>query len=56
MAQGNAGFSVLADQMIYRGGGASPPSLTPFASIVVAPKAAINAMPIFVDGGLANRG
>ena len=42
--------------MIYRGGGANPPSLTPFASIVVAPNAAINSMPIFVDGGLVYRG
>jgi len=56
VAQGNAGFYVLADQMIYRGGGANPPSLTPFASLVVAPNAAISTMPIFVNGGVVYRG
>jgi len=56
VVQGNAGFYLLADQTIYRGGGANPPSLTPFVSIVVAPNAAINAMPTFVDGGLVYRG
>jgi len=54
--QGNAGFYILADQMIYRGSGANPQSVTPFVSIVVAPNVAINTMPIFVDGGLVYRG
>jgi len=56
VVQGNAGFYILADQMIYRGGGPNPPSLTPFVSIVVGPNIAINTMPIFVDGGLVYRG
>jgi porin len=56
VTQGNTGFYILADQMIYRGGGANPPSLTPFVSIIVAPNVAINTMPIFVDGGLVYRG
>ena len=56
VVQGNAGFYILADQMIYRGSGANPQSVTPFVSIVVAPNVAINTMPIFVDGGLVYRG
>src|SRR4029453_3605339 len=40
--ESKTGFYLLADHMIYRGGGANPPSLTPFVSIIVAPNVAIN--------------
>ena len=53
-AEGTAGWYVLADQMVYREGGAQ--GLTPFVSIVVAPNASINAVPLFVNGGLVYRG
>ena len=55
--EGTTGWYVLADQMVYReGGGASTQGLTPFVSIVVAPDASINAVPLFVNGGLVYRG
>jgi porin len=54
---GNAGWYVLADQMVYREGGAgSAQGLTPFVSIVVAPDASINSVPLFLNGGLVYRG
>jgi porin len=55
--QGNAGFYVLADQMVFREGGAgSPRGLTPFVSLLVSPNADINTFPFFVNGGLVYQG
>jgi porin len=55
--QGNAGWYLLADQMLYRPGGPSSlTGLTAFFSFLMAPAASISTMPVFVNGGLVYRG
>ncbi len=57
MHNGNGGFYILLDQMIYRDGGAgSGRGLTPFVSLVFAPDSSVNTMPFFANGGLIYRG
>jgi porin len=57
MHEGNGGFYILVDQMVYRDGEpGSGRGLTPFASVVVAPSASVNTMPFFASGGLVYRG
>jgi porin len=55
--EGTAGWYVVADQMVYREGGAgSTQGLTPFVSLLVAPDASINPVPLFLNGGVVYRG
>jgi porin len=51
--QGNTGYYILMDQMIYRKtSGKSPKGIIPFISYIAAPNAAYNIMPFFINGGL----
>jgi len=57
MHNGNGGFYVLLDQMVYRDGGAeSQRGLTPFVSLLFAPSSSVNTMPFFANGGLVYQG
>jgi len=57
MHNGNGGFYILMDQMIYRDGGAgSQRGLTPFVSLLFAPRSSVNTMPFFANGGLVYQG
>ncbi len=57
MYDGNGGFYILLDQMIYRDGGAgSRRGLTPFVSLLFAPNSSVNTMPFFANGGLVYQG
>jgi porin len=55
--RGSAGAYLLVDQMVYRDGDAGHMrSLTPFASLVLAPDADVNPLPTFANGGLVAQG
>jgi porin len=55
--RGSAGAYLLVDQTVYRGGTpGSVRSLTPFASLVLAPDSDVNPLPVFVNGGLVAQG
>lgn len=57
MHNGNGGFYILMEQMIYRDGGAgSQRGLTPFVSLLFAPSSSVNTMPFFANGGLVYQG
>ena len=57
MHNGNGGFYLLLDQMIYRDGEAdSGRGLTPFVSLLFAPSSSVNTMPFFANGGLVYQG
>ena len=57
MHDGNGGFYILLDQMVYRDGGAdSRRGLTPFVSLLFAPDSSVNTMPFFANGGLVYQG
>lgn len=57
---GNFGFYILLDQMIYREQGSSVLSkdqgLHPFVSLLFAPDNEINSVPFFLNGGLVYKG
>ena len=53
---GNYGFYILLDQMIYRESGSRDQGLHPFVSLLFAPDSEINTFPFFMNGGLVYRG
>lgn len=56
---GNYGFYILLDQMIYREKGSEKNShqgLHPFVSLLFAPDSEINTFPFFMNGGLVYKG
>ncbi|GJM16631.1 MAG: porin [Thermodesulfobacteriota bacterium] len=53
---GNFGFYILLDQMIYHESGTRNQGLTPFVSLLFAPDSDINTFPFFMNGGLVYKG
>lgn len=53
---GNYGFYILMDQMIYHESGTRNQGLTPFVSLLFAPDSEINTFPFFMNGGLVYKG
>jgi len=53
---GNYGFYVIGEQMVYREQVASDQGLTSWAALTFAPEEKINTFPLFVSGGLVYQG
>lgn len=54
--QGNYGFYIVADQMVYRESGSGSEGLTLWATATFAPEEEINTFPFFLSGGIAYEG
>jgi porin len=53
---GNYGFYVIGEQMVYRERATSDQGLTSWAALTYAPQQEINTFPLFVSGGLVYQG
>ena len=53
---GNYGFYLIAEQMVYRESPGSDEGLTPWAAVTYAPSGDINPFPLFLSGGLVYKG
>lgn len=54
--QGNYGFYIVADQMVYRESGDGSQGLTLWATATFAPEEEINSFPLFLSGGCVYEG
>lgn len=53
---GNPGFYVSLEQMVYREPGTTDQGLTPWGVMTVLPRQSINELPLFLGGGLVYKG